>query len=57
MSGEVPTTEQLLDAIASALRARDLHAVRSLLHALAVRDPHAAQTVLDAIEMAEAVAR
>lgn len=46
------TSEQLLDGIAKALKARDFPAVAALLKMLAVKDPAAAETVYDVITAA-----
>lgn len=46
------TSEQILDAIAEAIRARDLDAVPGLVALLAIQDPAAAQAVLDTVEAA-----
>jgi hypothetical protein len=46
------TIDQLLDAIAAALKAGDMPAAADLLRALAVQSPEDAQAVVDMLEFA-----
>lgn len=50
------TSEQILDAIAQAIRDRELEVVPGLVQLLALQDPAAAQAVLDTVELARVVA-
>lgn len=50
------STEQLLDAIALAVKDRAFDAVAALLRRLAVQDPHVAQAVLDTVAAATTAA-
>lgn len=47
------TSDQLVDAVAAALRARDLPAVVALLRRLAAIDPARAERILDAIQLTD----
>lgn len=44
-----PAAGQIMQAIADAIKARDLEAVIDLLYLLAAEDPHLAGTVYDAL--------
>ncbi len=50
VNAALPTSEQLMEGIARALKARDFPAAVALLHVLAVVDPASAETICEAIE-------
>jgi hypothetical protein len=50
------SNDQILDAIAAAMKGHNLPAVEALLRMLAVRDPGAAAAILDAIDRGRAAA-